>query len=407
MATATAPSTALTVVDRVEKSAAVMAIDANSQALVDLLPDAAAVSRFRRVVIQALMKNPELLECTPESVVRSVFEAAAMGLEPTGASGGAHLVPYNVKVSKNPDRYEKQAQLIPDYRGVIRLVTKQPSEVVSLEARVAKEGDEFAYQLGTDAFVQHVPSLSPDRSAKATTHVYAVARLKNGERIPDVMDRAEIAKIQGRGRGSAFSPWATDWDEMAKKTVIKRIAKNLPVRPEVRSILVREDELDDGGEGVEDQATATAGPTKASRLAARLAPKPVEPPASTEGDVVEGSFIESPATPASAAPEAPEEPLWMAAPKPDFVTQLRDSAAATDDGDALASPDELAPLRDAFAGFGGFASPGFLALWPGDDGSKPSKGQAHAIATVHDSRGHEAFEREWRALVESVKAVAS
>jgi recombination protein RecT len=386
-----APATALTIVDRVEKSPAVLAIDANSQALVDLLPDAAAVSRFRRVVIQALMKTPELLDCTPESVVRSVFEAAAMGLEPTGASGGAHLVPYNVKVSKNPDRYEKQAQLIPDYRGVIRLVTKPPSEVVSLEARVVKEGDEFGYQLGTDAFVQHVPSLLPDRSAKATTHVYAVARLKNGERIPDVMDRAEIEKIQHRGRGSAFSPWATDWDEMGKKTLIKRISKNLPVRPEIRSILVREDELSGDVEAPE-AASAPAGPTKVDRLASRLAPaKAAAAPEPAPIEEVEGqaSFLEEP----------PGEV--------DLATSIR-AAAAGSDLDGPAKPKAVTDiLATVFPGWDrNLITDGIRVLWGEEAVNHPTAAQVHALDLVGSSLEAEAFRDQWTYLVETAGAPA-
>ncbi|MES2210937.1 MAG: recombinase RecT [Chloroflexota bacterium] len=270
--TATSPERALTtVVDRVETSPAIALLDQRATSLVELLPDAQAAARFRRVVIQALAKNPDLLECTPESVVLSVFEAAQQGLEPTGAAGGAHLVPYKVNVgTRQSPRYEKRAQLIPDYRGVIRLVTKPPSDVVSLEARVVKEGDDFSYELGTEAAVHHIPNLLPGRSEKATTHVYAIARLKNGSSIPDVEDRAGIERIQKRGRGSAFSPWATDWDEMAKKTIIKRIAKVLPVRPEIRSILVREDEFGGPDEPEERPEPASRGRSRASRLAARL-----------------------------------------------------------------------------------------------------------------------------------------
>lgn len=265
---------ALTIVERVEKSPAISQLDESAQSLIELLPDEAAARRFRQVVVQALMKNPDLLDCTPSSVVRSVFEAAAMGLEPTGAYGGAHLVPYNVKVG---DRYEKQAQLIPDYRGVIQMVTRpdrngRPSDVLSIEARVVKEDDEFTYEEGSDAWVKHVPSLAPDRSTKVTTHVYAIARLRaSGNPMHDVMDRAAVERIQKRGKERGFSPWSSDWDEMAKKTVIKRLSKVLPVRPEVRSILLREDELAESeSAGAGGGTGGAAGGSRTSRLADRL-----------------------------------------------------------------------------------------------------------------------------------------
>lgn len=307
---ATAPAReetrALTIVDQVEQSPVVRMLDDRASALMELLPDQAAADRFRRVSVQAIVRNPELLQCTPESVILSIFEAAAQGLEPTGAAGGAHLVPYNVNVgTKQSPRYEKRAQLIPDYRGVIRLVTKPPSDVQSLEARVVKEGDEFTYELGLDPVVHHIPSLAPDRSTKATTHVYAIARLRDGSTIPDVEDRAGIERVRGRGKSRQFSPWDSDWDEMAKKTIIKRLAKVLPVRPEIRSILVREDEL----AGIVDVDTAagvevTTGPTRVSRLARRLQPAQDAP-----GDAADPSQLpeSTPADPAAAG--AQDEPV--------------------------------------------------------------------------------------------------
>jgi len=273
--TAATETRALTIADQVERSPAVLQLEARSQALVDLLPDPAAVDRFKRVVVQALIKNPDLLQCTPDSVVQAVFEAAMQGLEPTGAAGGAHLVPYNVNVgTKQKPRYEKRAQLIPDYRGVIRMATKPSSPIASMEARVVKEGDDFAYELGDDAWVRHKPSMHPSRSRNATTHVYSVAKLREGGKpLVDVMDLAEVQKVQQRTRDRAFSPWASDFDEMAKKTVIKRHSKTLPVPADVRSILAREDEL--AGE-IED---APRPPTRAqerlsapARLTSRLRP---------------------------------------------------------------------------------------------------------------------------------------
>jgi len=235
-----------------ERSAVATAIEDQTVALLELLPGPAAVARFKRVVIQAVTKNPDLASCTPASVIQSVLEAAAMGLEPTGSAGGAHLVPYNVNVARRgePDRWEKRAQLIPDFRGVVAMVTRPapdgtPSDVLSVESRLVKEGDDFAITYGSgETTVTHVPSLSATRSAKPTTHVYAVARLRSGGAITDVMDRAEVERIRNRGKGRKSSPWDTDWDEMARKTLARRICKWLPKSTELAMALSVSDSAD-------------------------------------------------------------------------------------------------------------------------------------------------------------------
>lgn len=381
MTTATAPSTALTIVDRVEQSPAIQMLQDRSQALLDLLPDQSAVDRFQRIVIQAMIKNPDLLSCTPDSVVVAVFEAAGQGLEPTGAAGGAHLVPYVTNGTK-------VAQLIPDYRGVIRMVTKPGSEVLSLEARVVKEGDEFRYNLGTDAFVDHVPALDPGRSARATTHAYAVARLRNGSTIPDVEDRAGIERVQKRTTKSSKSPWATDWDEMAKKTMIKRLAKVLPVRPDVRTILMREDEFED----VPTPPALPDGPTRTDRLASRLRNvTPDEPAQDASGDA---DLVDAVFTPVD-APDAPAEDGVG------LVTAIREAAerSALAGDITAAQKTALKPLIE-LVGKDEFRSVAQAAFGP-DALAAPTAAIVEGILTVTDSFDSEA------ALVAAWQAAAA
>lgn len=392
-------ATALTIVERVEQSAVIAALDARATALMDLLPDEAAVARFRRGVVLAVTKNPDLMNCTPQSIVMACFEAASQGLEPTGAAGGAHLVPYKQKDGT------KTAQLIPDYRGVIRLVTKPGSDVVSIEARVVKEGDEFAYQLGTDAFVNHVPSLAGDRSTHATTHVYAIARLKGGAAIPDVEDRAGIERIRKRGANAAQSPWVTDWDEMAKKTLIKRLAKVLPVRPDVRAILSREDEL--AGEADADPSIPAlpAGPTAAARLASRLRPgprnvtpaseapgaaDPFDPPTGT------GATDAAAADPGAAADAAP----WASSDaEPGLVEKLRTNAEASGLVGAATAPqkEQLAAL---FTGLDWPSEtlPVLVDVFGPATAKSLTAAQAQALISLAGSMGDDAFLAEWVGL---------
>ena len=382
----TAPaSTALTVIERIEQSQAVLQLDARAAALVELLPDEAAALRFRRVVIQALGKNPDLLQCTPDSVVGAVFEAAAMGLEPTGAAGGAHLVPYNVNIgTKQNPHYEKRAQLIPDYRGIIRLVTKPGSDVISMEARVVKEGDLFEYQLGSDAWVKHTPSLAAGRSGKATTHVYSIARLRaGGPPLVDVEDRAGIERIQKRGKGSStFSPWDSDWDEMGKKSLIKRHAKVLPVRPEVRSILIREDELD----APEPTHSESSGSSRAARLGSRLrAQKEIT---STAGDATAGAGSGAPTSVPAGGGTASDGQGAVETAAPQSASASTENVAGAEAGAEEHDPDErprmtrdelLARLEEARISFD-YAVERSKSLWPDrGPGVQLSEYQVHEL----------------------------
>lgn len=321
---------ALTVAEQVEQSVVVRQLDAQTSALAAYLPDEEAVERFRRGVILAILKNPELLECTPSSMVLAVFEAAQMGLEPVRE---AHFVPRRINVgTREKPRYEKQAQMIPDYRGVIRLVTKPGSEVASIEARVVREGDEFEYELGSDAWVKHKPSKDPKRSTKAGTHYYTVARLRSGgPPLVDVEDRAGIERIKARAHPAGFSPWSSDFDEMGKKTMVKRHGKVLPVPPDVRAILAREDEIAGELASGDVPAALPPGPSKVSQLAARLRPG---------------------TAPAQDAPGASDP-----APAPTDITETADAAASPDAGDETAVADlSREELLDALADLGVSAS---------------------------------------------------
>lgn len=207
----------------------VVALDARMPALADMLPGGEeAARRFKRVVIQAIIKNPDLQKCSPNSIVSAVMDSAAIGIEPTGTLGGAYLVPYG-----------QTATLIVGYRGLIELA-RRSGEIDSIEAHVVRDGDEFEYEYGTNAHVRHVPDLGgePDR---ALTFVYAVAKLRGGGTQFEVMTRDQVDAIRGRSKSGRSGPWSTDYDEMARKTVVRRLVKYLPIAIEARDVIERDD----------------------------------------------------------------------------------------------------------------------------------------------------------------------
>lgn len=189
-------------------------------------------ARLVRIAQTAVTKNPALLQCDRESFGTAVLQAAELGLDPGGALGHAYLVPY-----------KNTCTLIVSFKGMVALA-RRSGEIVSIEARAVYEKDTFDFEYGLDSKLKHLPYLDGDPGK--LRFVYAVAKLKDGGVQFEVMTRTQIDAIRGRSRASSSGPWVTDYDEMAKKTVVRRLFKMLPVSVELASALVDDDARDFG-----------------------------------------------------------------------------------------------------------------------------------------------------------------
>lgn len=244
-----APAAAQTAVVQQVKAATVIDVVRSKkfQAQMALaLPKSMTADRLTRIVMTECRKAPALLKCAPESFYGAVLQCAALGLEPGSALGHCYLLPFG----NGKDRSGRpNAQLIIGYRGMIDLA-RRSGQIISLQAWTVHAQDTFNYQLGLEPDIQHVPASTADRGP--VTHVYAVAKLKGGGIQFEVMSRAEIEKVRSTSKAGNSGPWASHWDEMAKKTVIRRLFKYLPVSIEaVRAVEI--DEKTDRGEATTDQ----------------------------------------------------------------------------------------------------------------------------------------------------------
>lgn len=210
------------------------------------LPKAMTPERLVRVVTTECRKTPALLNCNPESFLGAVLQCAQLGLEPGGALGHCYLLPFGNGKAKDG---RPNAQLIIGYRGMIDLA-RRSGQIVSICAYTVHEKDHFVWRLGIDPDIEHVPSPEADRGPM--TYVYAVAKLKGGGVQFEVMSRAEVEKVRKQSKAGSSGPWVTHFDEMAKKTVIRRLFKYLPVSIEAARA-VEVDERADRGEAVTPQ----------------------------------------------------------------------------------------------------------------------------------------------------------
>ena len=225
-------------------------------AMAQVLPKHVTPERMIKVVLSATARQPKLLECTTASIVRSVMQAAELGLEIGGLLGEAYLVPYNNKIKGErgePDRWENQAQCIPGYRGLIKLA-RQSGEIATVNARIVFAGDTFTVDLAQDT-ISHVPNFEGHRDDGSIRLVYAIIRFHDGDAIQfDVMTKAEVDRIRSRSKSKDVGPWVNDYAEMARKTVTRRALKYAPISAER---MKRAMELDDE----DDNAIVTTGET--------------------------------------------------------------------------------------------------------------------------------------------------
>lgn len=186
------------------------------------LPSVITPERFTRMVLSALSTNPKLGECTPKSFLGAMMTAAQLGVEPNTALGQAYLIPY-----RNHGIMECQFQL--GYKGLVDLAYRS-GEVSIIQAHTVYSNDEFEYELGLDPKLHHVPA-KKDRGEPV--YYYAMFKTKDGGYGFEVMSFDDVM-AHGRRYSKSFdnSPWKTNFDEMAKKTVLKKVLKLAPLKSE-------------------------------------------------------------------------------------------------------------------------------------------------------------------------------
>jgi len=80
-------------------------------------------------------------------------------------------------------------------------------------------------------------TLTPPRPEGQLRFFYACIVVTGGEKHVEVMTLDEIDAIRKRAPAHESGPWVTDYNEMAKKTVLKRAAKYVKGAPHLQQLL--------------------------------------------------------------------------------------------------------------------------------------------------------------------------
>ena len=199
------------------------------------LPSVITPERFTRMVLSAISTNPKLGSCTPASFLGAMMSAAQLGLEPNTPLGQAYILPYS-----NKGTLEAQFQI--GYKGLIDLAYRS-GEVEVIQSHIVYENDEFECEYGIDTKLSHKPAMT---NRGKPVKVYAVFKTKSGGYGFEVMsmdDVKEHAAKYSKSYNTSFSPWKTNFEEMAKKTVLKRVLKYAPLKSDFVKAVVQDETI--------------------------------------------------------------------------------------------------------------------------------------------------------------------
>lgn len=190
------------------------------------LPKHIPAERFVRAIVTAVQMNADLLNADRRTLYSASMRAAEQGLLPNGREGA--IVTFGGK-----------AQFMPMIGGILKLV-RNSGELASLDALVVYTNDKFTYRPGIDTVPQFEPDWFGDRGV--FKGVYAVATMKDGAAYVEVMNKQQVEQVRSVSRSKSNGPWVTWYDEMARKTVLRRLARRLPLSTDLDEILREDDE---------------------------------------------------------------------------------------------------------------------------------------------------------------------
>jgi recombination protein RecT len=247
------------------------------------LPAHISVEKFTRVAQTAITGNPDLLEADRQTLFAACVRLAQDGLLPDGRE--AALVIFNTK-DRNSGGWVKKVQAMPMIAGVLKKL-RQSGEVAKISSQVVYEQDEFVVSYGFDEDVTHRPP-ALDKPRGRPIGAYATAVLTDGSRLLEVMGLEEINQVRNVSRSKDKGPWVDWWSEMARKTVMRRLAKRLPMSSDRENdVFERDETLAPEVRAVEHDAAPTQPGSRLDALESQIAGSDGtladDNPAATEG----------------------------------------------------------------------------------------------------------------------------
>lgn len=208
-------------------------IQAGAKQFATALPKHINTDRFVRIAITTIRQNPKLAQCSQESLLGALMVSAQLGLEP-GTLGQCYLIPFE---NKRMGTVECQFQI--GYKGLIELL-RRSGQLSDIYSYTVYENDDFNIEYGLSRTLTHKPNFDERGEIKG---FYAVAILKDGTKAFEYMTKEEIVKHEEKYRKGSYKNdvWNKNFEEMAQKTVVKKLLKWLPVSVEFLDMINKDE----------------------------------------------------------------------------------------------------------------------------------------------------------------------
>ncbi|OCJ12509.1 hypothetical protein A6U86_05660 [Rhizobium sp. AC27/96] len=217
-------------------------LDKMSDQFIAALPSHIKPEKFQRVVMTAVISDPAVLRADRKSLMEAAIRAAQDGLLPDKREG-AFVVFGNI------------VQWMPMVGGIIKRV-HQSGDIKMLTARVVYGGDHFRTWIDdTGEHIEYEPA--EDQDTSIIRRVFAMATTTDGAVYVEPLSAKDVEKIRNVSRSKNKGPWADWWEEMAKKSAIRRLAKRLPLSVDIHDLIQRDNAMFDLAQDAEPRLSVS------------------------------------------------------------------------------------------------------------------------------------------------------
>jgi len=215
----------------VKASEITKAIEGMSAQFKASLPAHIPTDKFVRTTINAIQNNPDIVKaCQTQGGKRSLLsacaKAAADGIVLDGREGV--LVTFNTNAgTKAAPVWEPRVQYMIMAQGLMKKA-RNSGEISSITAELVYDKDSFSYNPATDDVPEHKPDWFGERGTPIG--VYAVVKLKDGTKVVEIMNKAQVMAIASDSKNSyQYDPAkGKHYREWWRKTIIRRVCKYIP-----------------------------------------------------------------------------------------------------------------------------------------------------------------------------------